>query len=315
MCTTDTWAKKMDALGQQGIPFFCLIDFDGNGQVFPLTELPTAMQFSFHQAYAGVPSPELSLSYQKMPFEKYKRAFDAVQQGIKRGDSYLLNLTFETPLQIDASLEEIYRQVRAPYKVLFHPYFVCFSPETFIQIEDGCIATFPMKGTQKIGSEETASILKNDKERYEQYTITDLMRNDLSQVAQDVCVPSFQEIMQFSVGAETLIQTFTRIEGQLLPSLKHKYGSILKTLLPAGSISGAPKWRTLEWIQRAETHHRGYYTGIAGYFDGKQFDSTVLIRFIQQRKGQLFYKSGGGITAQSEVHAEYRELYDKIYLP
>lgn len=85
---------------------------------------------------------------------------------------------------------------------------------------------------------------------------------------------------------------------------------------PAGSISGAPKPRTLQIIDEVEANNRGYYTGICGWFEGQQLDSGVMIRFIeQQRDGQLVFKSGEGLTARSEARAEYQELIDKIYFP
>ena len=86
-------------------------------------------------------------------------------------------------------------------------------------------------------------------------------------------------------------------------------------MLPAGSIFGAPKEKSWEIINEAETYDRGYYTGIAGFFDGKTFDSCVLIRFIENIDNQYFYKSGGGITVDSKPEAEYDEVQQKIYIP
>ena len=86
-------------------------------------------------------------------------------------------------------------------------------------------------------------------------------------------------------------------------------------LLPAGSVSGAPKSRTLEIIRSAEQSDRGYYTGVCGYFDGQNLDSAVMIRFIEQIGNGFYYRSGGGITAQSNLHAEYLEAIDKVYVP
>ena len=92
-------------------------------------------------------------------------------------------------------------------------------------------------------------------------------------------------------------------------------GTWLFRLLPAGSISGAPKPSTLDIIQRAEGYERGYYTGIAGVFDGKNLDSGVLIRYIEQTEKQLIFKSGGGITARSQAQADYQEVIEKVYFP
>ena len=96
---------------------------------------------------------------------------------------------------------------------------------------------------------------------------------------------------------------------------QNNIGSLLEKLLPAGSISGAPKKKTIEIINAAETHYRGYYTGIAGYFDGENIDTCVLIRLIENTNNGLIYKSGGGITCNSNPILEYQELIQKIYIP
>jgi para-aminobenzoate synthetase component 1 len=92
-------------------------------------------------------------------------------------------------------------------------------------------------------------------------------------------------------------------------------GEIILKLLPAGSITGAPKPKTLEIINRGENYKRDFYTGIFGYFDGKNLDSAVMIRFIENKNGQLYFKSGGGITSMSDATKEYDELIQKIYVP
>jgi para-aminobenzoate synthetase component I len=86
-------------------------------------------------------------------------------------------------------------------------------------------------------------------------------------------------------------------------------------LLPAGSISGAPKPKTIEIIKEVEKEKRGYYTGVFGYFDGKNLDSGVVIRYIEQNQDERFYRSGGGITSQSNALDEYNEVIQKIYVP
>jgi para-aminobenzoate synthetase component 1 len=86
-------------------------------------------------------------------------------------------------------------------------------------------------------------------------------------------------------------------------------------MLPAGSITGTPKKSSVQIIEEVEQYKRGYYTGIFGIYDGKSLDSAVMIRFIQKEKEDFFYKSGGGITSDSNAHLEYQELIDKIYIP
>ena len=86
------------------------------------------------------------------------------------------------------------------------------------------------------------------------------------------------------------------------------------SMLPAGSISGAPKKKTVEIITEAEGYDRGYYTGVFGCFDGENLDSAVMIRFIEkQESGELLFKSGGGLTVYSDPDSEYREMIDKVY--
>jgi para-aminobenzoate synthetase component 1 len=92
-------------------------------------------------------------------------------------------------------------------------------------------------------------------------------------------------------------------------------GDIIATLLPAGSISGAPKRKTVEIIHEAEQGPRGFYSGVCGIFDGSNLDSAVMIRFIGKENGKFVYRSGGGITINSIARKEYQELIDKVYVP
>jgi para-aminobenzoate synthetase component I len=107
----------------------------------------------------------------------------------------------------------------------------------------------------------------------------------------------------------------SEIRGSLPPDFRMNLGNILATLLPAGSVSGAPKPKTLEIISVAEGEPRGYYTGVFGVFDGTNLDSAVMIRYIEKHNDTFFYRSGGGITTQSSVKQEYQEVKDKVYLP
>ncbi len=146
-------------------------------------------------------------------------------------------------------------------------------------------------------------------------TIVDLIRNDLSEVAKNVNVNRFRYIDRINTNHKDLLQVSSEIAGDLSSDYVSHLGSILISLLPAGSISGAPKKKTIQIIREAEQEKRGFYTGVFGYFDGKNLDSSVIIRFIEQEDGHFYYRSGGGITAQSEVEKEYQEVIDKIYVP
>lgn len=111
------------------------------------------------------------------------------------------------------------------------------------------------------------------------------------------------------------MQVSSKIVGELEKDYNERIGDIIYAMLPAGSISGAPKKKTIEIIQRAEKGKRGFYTGVFGIFDGKNLDSAVMIRFIEKAKDKLFFRSGGGITFMSNHENEYQELIDKIYVP
>ena len=147
------------------------------------------------------------------------------------------------------------------------------------------------------------------------YTVVDLLRNDLSMVADEVQVNEFQRIDFIKTKQKNLYAMSSEISGKLKPDFQNKIGSVIKTLLPAGSILGAPKAKTLEIILEAETYERGFYTGVCGWFDGKNLDSCVMIRFIEKENGKMYFKSGGGITHLSNLVDEYQEMKNKIYVP
>ncbi len=232
------------------------------------------------------------------------------------GNSYLLNLTFATPISINCSLNEVFAKSKASYKLLFDDKFVVFSPECFVRIVDNSIYTYPMKGTidaSLCNAEQI--IMHNDKERCEHNTIVDLMRNDLSMVASNVEVVRYRYLERIKTHKGDILQTSSEIKGELGADWHEHLGDILIRLLPAGSISGAPKEKTVEIIKRIEGEDRGFYTGIFGLFDGTTVDSAVMIRFIEHIDGKCYFRSGGGITARSSAEEEYNELIQKIYVP
>ncbi|MFZ5939766.1 MAG: aminodeoxychorismate synthase component I [Bacteroidota bacterium] len=258
------------------------------------------------------------LIFRKFPVSKdrYRKAFEFLQERIRMGDSYLINLTFPSLLETNLDLETIYAKSEAPYKLLMPGQFVLFSPEAFIRIEKDQIYSHPMKGTIDASIPDAERLLLNDrKERAEHHTIVDLIRNDLSMIAHDVRMKRFKYLDLIRTREKDLYQMSSEITGRLEPGYRQKMGELVFRMLPAGSVTGAPKKRTLELIREAEGYDRGYYTGIFGYFDGRDLDSAVMIRFIEKQGEQLIYKSGGGITYMSEWEKEYNELCDKVYVP
>lgn len=248
--------------------------------------------------------------------EEYGKKFDTVRRGLLRGDSFLLNLTVATALETDWTLEGIFHRARSPYRLLVPGEFVCFSPEIFVRIGEGMISSFPMKGTIDASIEDAERVILEDyKEHAEHNTIVDLIRNDLNRVAEGVRVPRFRYIDRLHTSNGEILQVSSEVAGNLAGDYFSRLGDIVFELLPAGSISGAPKSSTLDIISRAEGEPRGYYTGVFGYFDGEKLDSAVMIRFIEQRDGRFYFRSGGGITINSDCRAEYEEVLAKVYLP
>ena len=182
--------------------------------------------------------------------------------------------------------------------------------------EEGTIRTYPMKGTIDAAVPDAeAKILANEKEMAEHVMVVDLLRNDLGIVGREVRVERFRYVDRIETADKTLLQVSSRIRAKLAPDWRSRLGEILERMLPAGSVTGTPKRKTCEIIDAIEEHERGFFTGIFGVFDGKSLQSAVMIRFIEQTPEGLVYKSGGGITIDSDAEAEYREMIDKVYLP
>lgn len=314
--------QRMDELSQQKVPFFFIIDFlMENAEIYLEDEILDSglmIDFQNFKKEKGVftTTDEFQLKSFPESEEDYRKGFEIVQKNLNLGNSYLVNYTRKTKIETNLSLEEIFYLSKAKYKLLYKDEFVFFSPETFVEIKDNRIFTHPMKGTIDASLDNAVEILKNDiKEKAEHYTVVDLLRNDLSMVADEVQVEEFQRIDFIKTKQKDLYAMSSEISGKLKPEFKRKIGSIMKTLLPAGSILGAPKPKTLEIVLEFEGYERGWYTGVCGWFDGENLDSCVMIRFIEKENGNLYFKSGGGITHMSKLADEYQEMKNKIYVP
>lgn len=313
--------RMMNQAGAEGSPFVFGLDFELCRGFFVLNPLEQQEVLFDFQGFSNCqPKTTDSSSYR---FDKYletqteyARRFSIVREGLLRGDSFLTNLTVQTPIETDLSPEEIFHRSHTLYKVYVPGAFVCFSPERFVKIEEGSISSNPMKGTidARIPDAET-KILSDYKELSEHYTIVDLIRNDLSMVASQVRVERFRYIDRIETSNGPILEVSSEIKGDLPSDWKSCMGEIIRTLLPAGSISGAPKEATLRLIAKAEAALRGFYTGVSGYFDGRSLDSAVLIRFIDLESSPYVYRSGGGITVNSKMEDEYDEVVKKVYLP
>ncbi len=303
--------------------FVFLIDFEGKKPVLFLKNEAAKHGLFFSTPKAnnlGIKqfkiSEKLDLVVQPVSYKKYLKAFLQVQKHLKKGDTYLLNLTAKSLLQNQIDLRQIFYYAQAPYRILWQNQFVCFSPESFIQIEGNKVYTFPMKGTIDADIPQSATrLLQNSKENFEHHTIVDLLRNDLAIIATNIKVNRFKYLQKIHTTKGNIWQMSSEIEGDLPQNWQESAAQMIAQILPAGSISGAPKTKTISIIQNIEQENRGYYTGVFGYFDGEGFDTAVLIRYIEKDKNAYYYRSGGGITALSEVEDEYNELIKKIYVP
>lgn len=312
----------MNAWGKSKIPFLFVIDFDcQNLFIQPLDKVNSKeVLFSVNEAtnVENILPDQKPLQFKTVPVskERYHQAFKKVNDHLKYGNTFLLNLTMPSQIETNYSLKEIFHHSKAKYKLWFKDQFVVFSPEIFVQTNNQKISSFPMKGTIDANLPDAEKqLLNSEKELAEHYTIVDLIRNDLSMVAKNVRVERFRYIDYIKTHRKNLLQMSSEITGDLAEGWQNRLGDILISMLPAGSISGAPKKKTLEIIHDTEHYKRGYYTGVFGVFDGENIDSGVMIRFVEKTTNGLIYKSGGGITAMSNWEEEYDELIDKIYVP
>lgn len=314
----DELKKILNKYGSLKEPFFFTLSYDlSKFYVKPLRELPSEIKFEIKDKVSSKLTKKLKIEKYPISYEEYKKKFDFIQEQIKSGNSYLLNLSSKTQIKPELTLEEIYEKANAKFKLKFFDEFVCFSPEKFIEIKKNKIFTYPMKGTidSKVPNAE-AKILGDMKEMAEHTMVVDLLRNDLGIVSNKIRVEKFRYIDKINAGDKKLLQISSKISGHLDENWHEKIGDILTSILPAGSITGCPKKKTVEILNEIEAYDRDYYTGIFGVYDGNSLDSAVMIRFIEKdKKGNFYYKSGGGVTCDSNATLEYEELIDKIYLP
>lgn len=357
-------------------PEECLFDFEGRGnwrenhskemgdskRIYEEISREIPKEISEKKFFKGTPL-DSPISWQITPplYNDYERSFNIVKSNIMAGNSYLTNLTNRVPVSCNLSLEEIFHRAKGKYKLLLRRKrtqaedkahlkeenieenltpFVCFSPETFVRIKGGRIYSYPMKGTLDASLPNAEKLLMEDrKEAAEHATIVDLIRNDLSRVAEDVRVDKYRYIDVLHTNKGDILQTSSEISGRLPEDYPHHLGEILDAQLPAGSITGAPKDKTMQIIQEAEGYDRGFYTGIMGIYDQGELNSAVMIRFIEEETSpvdfeadgeknfkanegkkpkesrKLYFKAGGGITSKSDCRKEYEEVIQKIYLP
>ena len=255
---------------------------------------------------------ELNLSEQD-----YRACLDHIQQYIKAGDTYQVNFTDSVSLPVtappEAAFASLVEQQPVSYGALLNVagrHILSLSPELFFRIEDGKITTRPMKGTMPRGldvAEDAAAALRlrhDEKNRAEHLMIVDLLRNDLGRICSmgSVHVDDIFSVERYA----TLLQMTSTVSGTLRAGLS--YYDIFKALFPSGSITGAPKIRTMQIIRELEQTPRGIYTGAIGFLSPGGISAfNVAIRTLVLRDGHAHMGVGGGIVADSDAGEEYRE--------
>ena len=284
---TDQVRISINEAALQQTPFFFALNYEMTEGVFienPMNQSEILFHFNgFGNAPSQVRNNEkVELNVIPISIEEYFSKFEIVEQGLKYGEIDVVNLTVKTPISTNIDCHEIFLRSQSRYRVYVPDKFVCFSPESFVKIENGRISSFPMKGTIDASMKNAEQVILNDpKEIAEHTTTTQLIVEELGSIAQNVTTKRFRYLDRIELSNRTLLQVSSEVEGELPNDYMTKMGDILFSLLPAGSITGSPKTMAIEYIDLAENLPRGYYCGIAGYFDGKTLDTAVLIRFIE----------------------------------
>ena len=322
--------KALNTAGQKGEDTFFLIDYEKKSWfVAPLNQISSwGIQYEIGPSpvKSGQKIPKIEKVLPPAP-EEYKRAFEYVQDQQRSGNSFLCNLTFPSSIVLESDgLDDLFGVAQAPFKLLVTdtrisplPYLV-FTPEPFLTSDGAWLLSSPMKGTRYFENtkEEAHSLellLNDPKEQAEHRTIVDLIRNDLGIICEQVQVNSYRYPEKIPLNRGTLWATSSEITGKPPKNWQSNLGTILDAMLPAGSITGAPKRETCRIIEKVEPDSRGFYTGVAGILGSGKLQSWVLIRFIEGNPGNFRFRSGGGITMYSDLDTEYQELIAKIGIP
>lgn len=256
----------------------------------------------------------------------YIEDIKAIQELIRQGESYEVCLTNEFQAQTDLDPFYLYRILRTTNPAPFAAYIkagdfhiLSSSPESFVDLQsNGEITSEPIKGTRPVGStrEETERLKLNlresNKDHAELLMIIDLIRNDLSMICEQasVKVPELIRITEYA----TLLQASSLIKGQLRKEITPI--TAFKKIFPGGSITGAPKKRTMEIIDRFEKRKRGVYTGSIGYFSidrAAAFNIAIRTMVYEAAAQMISFGSGGAILFDSDPEAEYDEIMLKAY--
>lgn len=251
----------------------------------------------------------------------YCRMVEKAKHAIREGEIFQIVLSNRLAAPFEGSLLGVYRMLRAinpsPYMFYFSGTDVEVagaSPETLVKLEDGVLHTFPLAGTRPRGKTDEedkaleAELLADEKELAEHNMLVDLGRNDLGRVSRfgTVEVEKLHSIERYS----HVMHIGSTVRGVLRPECDAL--DAIEAVLPAGTLSGAPKIRACQLIGELENNKRGIYGGAIGYIDFTgNMDTCIAIRIAYRKNGQVFVRSGAGIVADSVPEKEYQECINK----
>ncbi|MEL0628600.1 aminodeoxychorismate synthase component I [Psychromonas aquatilis] len=254
--------------------------------------------------------------------QEYRDSFKKIQEYILSGDCYQVNLAQRFQATYTGNEYNAYltllEENKAPFAAFIrlpNQAIISLSPERFLQLDKGVIQTKPIKGTMPRGLDEHQDLLNkqqlsnSEKDQAENLMIVDLLRNDIGKVSKPgtVKVPKLFNIESFP-AVHHLVSTVT---GELAP--EYTCEDLLRACFPGGSITGAPKIRSMEIIYELEKYFREIYCGSIAYINGNgDMDSSITIRTLVCTQGHIYCWAGGGIVADSIVENEYQECFDKV---
>jgi len=255
--------------------------------------------------------------------QEFLAGIDAIKQYIQAGDTYQVNYTFKLDFSFTGSSAALYRQLRNNQSVAYGAWMRCggqdimsFSPELFFAADQQGVRVRPMKGTLRRGLNGDKDLLQAEKlcrdakSRSENVMIVDLLRNDLARLFHDTGTDGGRVRVQslFDVEAyESLLQMTSTIVGISKETGRLELADILKSLFPCGSVTGAPKIRTMEIIRELEKEPRGVYCGAIGYCSRDEMCFNVPIRTLTLADGKGCMGIGAGIVHDSDPESEWRE--------
>lgn len=253
--------------------------------------------------------------------DEFSKMIGKAKHHIKEGDIFQIVLSNRLQANFEGSLFDTYRVLRtvnpSPYMFYFSGTDVEVagaSPETLVKLEDGILHTFPLAGTRPRGKSEKedkeleAELLADEKELAEHNMLVDLGRNDLGKISKfgSVVVEKFHSIEIYS----HVMHIGSTVRGEIRP--EYDALNALEAVLPAGTLSGAPKIRACQLIEELENNKRGIYGGAIGYIDFTgNMDTCIAIRLAYKKNGKVFIRSGAGIVADSDPDKEYMESINK----